>query len=110
MLFSSVETHAHSNLSLGTGVWWAIGVVSTEGSSINASTRAGHLITVALMILGICLFSLITAGRTQRFVGQKQSKQLSAGEQAILDELKGLRARLEILEGHQDEPANYAEQ
>ena len=111
VLFSTVETEAHSHVSLANGIWWAIGVVSTEGSSINASTTAGHVITVALMVFGICLFSLITAGLTQRFVvGHKQTKQLSAGEQAILDELQGLRARLEQLEGHRDRPASYTDQ
>jgi ion transport protein len=98
VLFSSVETHAHDHVSLTDGIWWAFGVISTEGSSINASTTAGHVITVALMILGICLFSLITAGLTQRFVGHKQREEVSAGEQAILEELQGLRARLEVLE------------
>ena len=94
-LFSSVESHAHDHVSLADGIWWAFGVISTEGSSINASTAAGHVITVALMILGICLFSLITAGLTQRFVGHKQQEEVSAGEQAILEELHRLRARLE---------------
>jgi hypothetical protein len=97
-LFSSVETHAHDHVSLTDGIWWAFGVISTEGSSINASTTAGHVITVALMILGICLFSLITAGLTQRFVGHKQRKDVSAGDQAILEELHVLRTRLEVLE------------
>jgi voltage-gated potassium channel len=109
VLFSTVETHAHTHVSLANGIWWAIGVVSTEGSSINASTTAGHIITVALMVLGICLFSLITAGLTQRFVGHKQAKQLSAGEEAILQELQTLRARLELLEGHHDGPTSHAE-
>ena len=110
VLFSTVETHAHSHVSLASGIWWAIGVVSTEGSSINASTTAGHIITVALMVLGICLFSLITAGLTQRFVGHKQTKELSAGEQAILDELQAMRARLELLEDHHEGPASHADQ
>lgn len=110
LLFSTVETHAHTHVSFASGIWWAIGVVSTEGSSINPSTTAGHIITVALMVLGICLFSLITAGLTQRFVGHKQAKLLSAGEQAILDELHGLQARLELIEGHRKGPASYKEQ
>jgi hypothetical protein len=46
-LFSGVETHAHHHVSLTDGIWWAIGVISTEGSSINASNTAGHMITVA---------------------------------------------------------------
>ena len=106
-LFSSVETHAHHHVSLTDGIWWAIGVISTEGSSINASNTAGHMITVALMVLGITLFSMITAGLTQHFVGQRQEKeqeQISAGEQAILHELKALRTRLELLEGRQGRP------
>lgn len=86
-------------MSLTDGIWWAFGVISIEGSSINASTTAGHVITVALMILGICLFSLITAGLTQRFVGHRQKGEISAGEEAILEELQGLGARLELLEG-----------
>jgi voltage-gated potassium channel len=103
-LFSSVETHAHNHVSLTDGIWWAIGVISTEGSSINASSTAGHIITVALMVLGITLFSMITAGLTQHFVGQRQKReqeQISAGEQAILRELQVLRTRLELLEGGQ---------
>jgi hypothetical protein len=106
-LFSSVETHAHHHVSLTDGIWWAFGVISTEGSSINASTTAGHVITVALMILGICVFSLITAGLTQRFVGRRQKGEISAGDQAILEELQGLRARLELLEGRNPDEALY---
>jgi voltage-gated potassium channel len=109
VLFTTVETHAHTHVSLANGIWWAIGVVSTEGSSIDASTTAEHIITVALMVLGICLFSLITAGLTQRFVGHKQAKQPSAREQAILEELQRLRARLELLECHRDGLTSYAE-
>jgi hypothetical protein len=104
-LFSTVETHGNDHVSLTNGIWWAFGVISTEGSSINASTTAGHVITVALMILGICLFSLITAGLTQRFVGQKQKKEVSPGEQAILEELQGLRSRLEALEARKPNEA-----
>jgi voltage-gated potassium channel len=111
-LFSSVETHAHNHVSLTDGLWWAIGVISTEGSSINASTMAGHIITVVLMVLGIALFSMITAGLTQHFVGQRQKQQeerISSGEQAILDELKALRTRLELLEGRRGALSTAAE-
>ena len=111
-LFSSVETHAHNHVSLTDGLWWAVGVISTEGSSINASTTAGHIITVVLMVLGIALFSMITAGLTQHFVGQRQKdeqERISAGEQAILDELQALRTRLELLEGRRGARSNAAE-
>lgn len=110
-LFSSVETHAHTHVSLMNGIWWAIGVISTEGSSINASNTAGHIITVALMVLGITLFSMITAGLTQHFVGQKQKKEqqlVSPGEQAILNALQAMQTRLELLESRYQGQRNDA--
>jgi type II secretory pathway pseudopilin PulG len=67
---------------------------------------------VVSMVLGIALFSMITAGLTQHFVGQRQKQQeerISSGEQAILDELQALRTRLELLEGRRGALSTAAE-
>ena len=36
--FADVQSHAGHHLSTWTGIWWAIGTVSTEGTNIEATT------------------------------------------------------------------------
>jgi voltage-gated potassium channel len=101
-VFASVESHAGHHVSTWDGIYWAIGTMSTEGSPINATTDAGRAISIVLMLLGIGLFSMITAALAQRFIATRASHhvaELSEGEERILEELARLSHRMERLEG-----------
>jgi voltage-gated potassium channel len=101
LAFSEVESHAGEHISSWTGIWWAIGVVTTTGSKIEVTTDAGKAISIVLMLTGICVFSLVTAAVAQRFVASKAESRvakLSAAEQAILDRLDQLSDRVEAIE------------
>ena len=105
-VFASVERPA-GHPSNWDGIYWAIGTMSTEGSPISATTNAGRAISIALMLVGVGLFSMITAAVAQRFIGARAAPnvvKLSTGEERILSELEKLSHRLVLLEGRSGQP------
>ena len=86
-VFASVESHVGHPVSTWDGIWWAVGTVSTEGTSIEATTAAGRAIAIVLMLTGIGVFALLTGAISQHFITSRPTPrvaELSDGEKAIM--------------------------
>ncbi len=56
------------------GIWLAWETVTTVGFGDNVPTSiAGRLLTIVLMVMGVCLISLLTANFSAYFIGRKTS-------------------------------------
>lgn len=79
--------------SLPDGIWWAITTVTTVGyGDTYPKTAAGRGVGVAMMVVGITLFSALTANLAAYFVEQKDDETMSE-----LGRLRDDVARLEAL-------------
>jgi voltage-gated potassium channel len=100
-IFADVESHAGTHISTWTGIWWAIGTVSTEGTQIEPVTDAGRAIAIVLMLTGMGAFGILTAAVCQRFVASRaapRAEAISKSETTILARLDEIAARLNTLE------------
>jgi voltage-gated potassium channel len=113
-VFASVESHVGHPVSTWDGIWWAVGTVSTEGTSIEATTAAGRAIAIVLMLTGIGVFALLTGAISQHFIASRaipRVAELSEGETAIMARLDELTTRLagietaRIVDGSDNPPA-----
>ena len=76
-------------------LWWAITTVTTVGyGDTYPVTAEGRVVAAALMVVGIALFGVLTAGVAAYFV------ESSAEEDDGPDKLDEILARLEALERH----------
>ncbi len=74
-------------------LWWAITTVTTVGyGDTYPVTAEGRVVAAALMVVGIALFGVLTAGVAAYFV------ESSAGEEESSDKLDEVLLRLEALE------------
>ncbi len=103
--FAQVETTATNHVSDWDGIWWAVGVVTTNGSNVAVTNDAARMIAIVLMLAGIGVFSVLTAAVAQRFVASRavpraeaEQARISAGDRAIMERLEELSARLRELE------------
>ena len=88
--------------SFGSGVWWALSLVTTVGFAGHPpTTTAGRVLAGALMITGFGLLSLTSAALASLFVRQDEAPSQQrdiAFEAEALAELRALRARLDELQ------------
>ena len=72
------------------GLWWAVTTVTTVGyGDTYPRTPLGRGIGVALMVLGISLFSVVTANVAAFFVEEREDE--------LLAEVKALRREIQAL-------------
>jgi voltage-gated potassium channel len=84
--------------SIGLGMWWAIGTVSTVGyGDVVPTETAGRIVAAAVMVVGIGFLSLITATVASVLVS-RANRDVSSGEADLLPTLKRVEQRLESLE------------
>src|ERR1700760_2013076 len=102
---AEVESTAARHVSSWDGIWWAIGLFTTNGESANVHTASGGAIAIVLMLTGIGVFSVLTAAIAQRFVAsrevpeaQAEAARISAGEQTIIERLDELSVRVREIE------------
>jgi hypothetical protein len=103
-VFADVQSHTGTHVSTWTGIWWAIGTVSTEGTNIEATTDAGRAIAIVLMLAGMGAFGILTAAVCQRFVASRaipRPEAIDRSETAILARLDEIVRRLDGLEATQ---------
>ena len=104
-LFASLE----SDQSTGNGIYWAITTMTTVGYGDPVPTTvASKFLAVAVMLIGIGFVAVLTGAIAQRFVlpeieeleaeEAEVEQEFDAVSQAILDELREVRLRLEALE------------
>ena len=67
----------HENdVTLGSGLWWAIQTVTTVGYGDNVPTTfAGRVLAALVMLFGIGFLTVITAAITSTFVARSQVEQ-----------------------------------
>jgi len=73
-VFAGAESRVGHHLSTWDGIWWAVGTVSTEGSSVQVTTDAGRAIAIVLMLTGIGVFSIVTAAVAQHFPAPRSGR------------------------------------
>lgn len=79
----------------GTALWWALSTVTTVGyGDVVPTTAAGRVVGVAVMLVGIGLFGVLTASVAAYFVGGGRDGDRVTNEQ-LLEELRELRERIE---------------
>ncbi|ABC32502.1 Kef-type K+ transport system, predicted NAD-binding component [Hahella chejuensis KCTC 2396] len=82
------------------GVWWAWVTVTTVGyGDIVPTSTVGRLFASFLILLGMALFSLLTAGFSAFFVSQDEKDQVRR-DLEILNKLNDLEMKMERLERH----------
>lgn len=80
------------------GIWWAWVTVTTVGyGDLVPSSTAGRLFAGLLMLLGIAIFSLLTASFSTFFLAQTEEK-ISAQEIENSETLEQLQLHLAVLE------------
>jgi voltage-gated potassium channel len=90
------DPHA-SITTFGDGLWWAIATVTTVGyGDTYPLTPLGRGIAVALMVLGIAAFGLVTANHAALFVEQ-QDDEMQRELRVIKEQLVRIEATLERL-------------
>ncbi len=86
------------------GLWWSISLVTTVGFiGKPPETEAGAALSVVLMVLGFLLLALVSASLAALFVDEEEQPREAreqAADDAILDALERLEARLARLERH----------
>ena len=76
-------------------LWWGVSTLSTVGyGDVYPVTPEGRIAAMVLMILGIGLYSAITAAITSYFVSSRQAEGLSLVDD--LERLAGLRQSLNL--------------
>lgn len=119
VLFSGVVMTAiePSFKSVGDGIWWAWVTVTTVGyGDVVPVTGGGRLLAGLVMLIGMGLFSLITANFSAFFVAREERKivekeqevleteeKVLVGEQKILHHLQQIEARLQKMERKLDD-------
>ena len=84
------------------GLWWAVTTVTTVGySDTYPKTPAGRGVGVVLMLLGISLFSVITANVAAFFVEEREDE-LLAEVRALRRELQEESSATTLLDSGQD--------
>jgi len=94
------------------GLWWAVTTMTTVGyGDIYPTTTAGRIVALVLMLTGIGFVALITGGVATRFLTpqaerveqaaedlEEAARDLERDDDALLEELREARTRLEQLE------------
>jgi voltage-gated potassium channel len=93
---------AAENVSLGTGIYWALQTMTTVGyGDVPPKTTLGRIIACVLMVVGIGFFALITGAVAERFLAtevEHVEEEVEAGEAEILEQIDALRGQLRTLE------------
>jgi voltage-gated potassium channel len=83
----------------GDGLWWALQTVTTVGyGDIVPRNTIGRLIGAAVMLNGIALVAVITAGVTATFI-ERARRERSGDEDQVLAKLERIESRLDQLQG-----------
>lgn len=81
------------------GIWWAWVTVTTVGyGDVVPETSSGRLLAGLVMLLGMGLFSLITANFSAFFVAREELKLVSKEEKVLEKEVQVLVSEQKILE------------
>ena len=80
------------------GIWWAWVTVTTVGyGDIVPVSNIGRVFGAVLILLGVCLFSLLTAGFAAFFISEEEEK-IEEKEDVTIDQLNLVLQRIEQME------------
>lgn len=80
------------------GIWWAWVTITTVGyGDIVPATNEGRLFGAILILIGLCMFSLLTASFSVFFI-EKDEGEIARKEQQNLERIHHLENRLERIE------------
>lgn len=89
-------------VSFADSLWWAMTTMTTVGyGDVLPKTDLGRLIASAVMVIGIGFIALLTGAVAERFLRPAVAEieqDVEAGEDEIVAEIAGVRARLDRLE------------
>lgn len=94
--------------SIGQGLWWAWVTVTTVGyGDVVPSSDAGKLFGAFLILLGVGLFSLLTASFSAFFISKEETA--NKLDREILEGLEQITQRLEKLENSINKSGNKSD-
>ena len=92
------------------GIWWAWVTITTVGyGDIVPATNEGRLFGAILILVGLCMFSLLTASFSVFFI-EKDEHQMVEREKQNLNRITRLENRLEKIEDRLDEAIELLKQ
>lgn len=92
VMMAAIDPGIHT---VGDGIWWAWVTVTTVGyGDIVPTSLVGRAFAAMLMLIGLGLFSLLTASLTATFVSREEASP-QASEQLKLEALKTQLAQIE---------------
>lgn len=112
-----------SIVTFGDALWWVLTTITTVGyGDLYPTTTEGRLVAAGLMVAGIAVLGTVTAAIATWFLEQIGAKDASEAVPAtaprrdpaderhaeLLDELRTLRRRLDVLESAPDRPTESA--
>lgn len=80
------------------GIWWAWVTVTTVGyGDIVPESNIGRMFGAVLILMGVCLFSLLTAGFAAFFISEEEGK-IEEKEDVTIEQLNLVLQRIEQME------------
>jgi voltage-gated potassium channel len=84
---------------LGTSIWWSLQTVTTVGyGDVVPVQTGGRIIGVVVMLQGIALTAVITAGVTAALIEQARERRGAAPDHRLAPKLDQIDARLSAIE------------
>ena len=97
VLMRLLDKHEYPNIWLG--IWWAIQTVTTVGyGDVTPKSLAGRIVAGAVMLEGIALLAIVTAGVTSAFVRRAEQDRETREDQAEARERGQIDARFDSLD------------
>ncbi len=96
-LMTAFERDAGGSIAdFGDALWWAAATITTVGyGDVSPVTPAGRAVAVFLMVVGIALFGLLTAGVAAYFIEGAGGDEQGVTTRDLMLKLEALEARLE---------------
>lgn len=107
MILNAERGASHATIvSFWDAIWWSAETVTTVGyGDMYPVTGAGRLIAVGVMLLGISMLGVVTAGLAATLVKQTSSGADADTKQAMLTQVNNLQGAVEELQSWADQAA-----
>ena len=81
------------------GIWWAIQTVTTVGyGDVTPKSLPGRIVAAAVMLEGIALLAIVTAGVTSTFVRRAEQEREAEEDKSEARERERVEARFDSLD------------